>query len=219
MPGAAPAKSVPGCPSRRTTPTSSIVDVAAVRSATPGTKARRRGAARTMARPKPRSQGSRELMHEMSIYATQARPKILLQEYFRRLVLAQPKDPIKFLQNEIRDNPVVPDPFPDDIDERSIAEQEKRLDVRSLATKKACLKTVFDRFVKDDKCKLASMLIVFEEDPTILLEACPKHARDLPLALEKVSVEGGLFDWKTFCDAGLLCLSQPGASPGSADEA
>ena len=37
---------------------------------------------------KPQSQGSRELMHEMSIWATQHRPKLILTEYMRRLVLA-----------------------------------------------------------------------------------------------------------------------------------
>ncbi len=41
---------------------------------------------------KPQSQGSRELMHEMSIWATQHRPKLILTEYMRRLVLAQPKN-------------------------------------------------------------------------------------------------------------------------------
>ena len=165
---------------------------------------------------KPQSQGSRELMHEMSIWATQHRPKLILTEYMRRLVLAQPPDPLEFLKNEIRTNPVVPGPYNiEETDERPIAEQEKRLDVRSLNTKKASLRRVFDRFAnKEGLVKVAKLLVDCEENPTILLEACPKHARDLPLALEKVITDNGLMDWAAFRDCGLLCLSQPGLSPG-----
>ena len=165
---------------------------------------------------KPQSQGSRELMHEMSIWATQHRPKLILTEYMRRLVLAQPPDPLEFLKNEIRTNPVVPGPYNiEETDERPIAEQEKRLDVRSLNTKKASLKRVFDRFAnKEGLVKVAKLLVDCEENPTILLEACPKHARDLPLALEKVVTEGGLMDWAAFRDCGLQCMSGPGLSPG-----
>ena len=172
---------------------------------------------RTMtAARKPQSQGSRELMHEMSIWATQHRPKLILTEYMRRLVLAQPPDPLEFLKNEIRTNPVVPGPYNiEETDERPIAEQEKRLDVRSLNTKKASLKRVFDRFAnKEGLVKVAKLLVDCEENPTILLEACPKHARDLPLALEKVVTEGGLMDWAAFRDCGLQCMSGPGLSPG-----
>jgi hypothetical protein len=165
---------------------------------------------------KPQSQGSRELMHEMSIWATQHRPKLILTEYMRRLVLAQPPDPLEFLKNEIRTNPVVPGPYNiEEPDNRPIAEQEKRLDVRSLNTKKAALRRVFDRFAnKEGLVKVAKLLVDCEENPTILLEACPKHARDLPLALEKVITENGLMDWNAFRDCGLLCMSQPGLSPG-----
>ena len=165
---------------------------------------------------KPQSQGSRELMHEMSIWATQHRPKLILTEYMRRLVLAQPPDPLEFLKNEIRTNPVVPGPYNiEETDERPIAEQEKRLDVRSLNTKKAALRRVFDRFAnKEGLVKVAKLLVDCEENPTILLEACPKHARDLPLALEKVVTEGGLMDWAAFRDCGLQCMSGPGLSPG-----
>ena len=161
---------------------------------------------------KPQSQGSRELMHEMSIWATQHRPKLILTEYMRRLVLAQPPDPLEFLKNEIRTNPVVPGPYNiEEPDKRPIAEQEKRLDVRSLNTKKAALRRVFDRFAnKEGLVKVAKLLVDCEENPTILLEACPKHARDLPLALEKVVTDGGLMDWAAFRDCGLLCMSQPG---------
>ena len=172
---------------------------------------------RTMtAARKPQSQGSRELMHEMSIWATQHRPKLILTEYMRRLVLAQPPDPLEFLKNEIRTNPVVPGPYNiEETDERPIAEQEKRLDVRSLNTKKASLRRVFDRFAnKEGLVKVAKLLVDCEENPTILLEACPKHARDLPLALEKVVTEGGLMDWAAFRDCGLQCMSGPGLSPG-----
>ena len=81
---------------------------------------------------KPQSQGSRELMHEMSIWATQHRPKLILTEYMRRLVLAQPPDPLEFLKNEIRTNPVVPGPYNiEEPDTRPVAEQEKRLDLRA----------------------------------------------------------------------------------------
>ena len=129
---------------------------------------------------------------------------------------AQPPDPLEFLKNEIRTNPVVPGPYNiEETDERPIAEQEKRLDVRSLNTKKASLRRVFDRFAnKEGLVKVAKLLVDCEENPTILLEACPKHARDLPLALEKVVTDGGLMDWAAFRDCGLLCLSQPGLSPG-----
>ena len=94
-------------------------------------------------------------------------------------------------------------------DNRPIAEQEKRLDVRSLNTKKAALRRVFDRFAnKEGLVKVAKLLVDCEENPTILLEACPKHARDLPLALERVVTDGGLMDWAAFRDCGLLCMSQ-----------
>ena len=208
---AAALRRLPGCPptptpstSRRSAP---IIDPASPR---PKTK-------RTMtAARKPQSQGSRELMHEMSIWATQHRPKLILTEYMRRLVLAQPPDPLEFLKNEIRTNPVVPGPYNiEETDERPIAEQEKRLDVRSLNTKKASLRRVFDRFAnKEGLVKVAKLLVDCEENPTILLEACPKHARDLPLALEKVVTEGGLMDWAAFRDCGLQCMSGPGLSPG-----
>ena len=174
------------------------------------------GAGKMTAARKPQSQGSRELMHEMSIWATQHRPKLILTEYMRRLVLAQPPDPLEFLKNEIRTNPVVPGPYNiEEPDARPVAEQEKRLDVRSLNTKKASLRRVFDRFAnKEGLVKVAKLLVDCEENPTILLEACPKHARDLPLALEKVVTEGGLMDWAAFRDCGLQCMSGPGLSPG-----
>ena len=54
---------------------------------------------------KPQSQGSRELMHEMSIWATQHRPKLILTEYMRRLVLAQPPDPPRIPEERDPDEP------------------------------------------------------------------------------------------------------------------
>ena len=85
---------------------------------------------------KPQSQGSRELMHEMSIWATQHRPKLILTEYMRRLVLAQPPDPLEFLKNEIRTNPVVPGPYNiEETDERPIAEQRSLREVSRRATR------------------------------------------------------------------------------------
>ena len=144
---------------------------------------------------KPQSQGSRELMHEMSIWATQHRPKLILTEYMRRLVLAQPPDPLEFLKNEIRTNPVVPGPYNiEEPDNRPIAEQEKRLDVRSLNTKKAALRRVFDRFAnKEGLVKVAKLLVDCEENPTILLEACPKHAAGFAFGARE-SRHGGWID-------------------------
>ena len=136
---------------------------------------------------KPQSQGSRELMHEMSIWATQHRPKLILTEYMRRLVLAQPPDPLEFLKSQHGSNPSCPGLIILRSRTRGRSRSRRSGWTCRLNTKKASLRRVFDRFAnKEGLVKVAKLLVDCEENPTILLEACPKHARDLPLALEKV---------------------------------
>ena len=57
------------------------------------------------------------------------------------------------------------------------------------------------------------LLVAFAENPTLLLQAFPRHAQDLPKAIETVPALKGRMEWKDFCNAGLLCLSCPGSSP------
>ena len=114
---------------------------------------------------------------------------------------------------EIRNDPHTP-PAPEvEVDARPVADREKCLDVRSLNTKKRLLRQIFDAFAKDGIARRAKMLVAFGEDPSLLLRAFPRHASDLPAALEKANAPSGDFTWKLFCNTGLLCLSQPGSAP------
>ena len=129
-------------------------------------------------------------------------------------MLTKPDDPIAYLINEIKTNPHVPEGKSVEVDIRSTKEQESCLDVRALNTKKKLLKGIFDDFAKDGTVNRGELLVAFSENPTILLEAFPRHAKDLPKCIENMDApRSGEITWKTFCSKALLCLSQPGSSP------
>tara|TARA_B100000475_G_scaffold161518_1_gene122447 strand:+ start:129 stop:668 length:540 start_codon:yes stop_codon:yes gene_type:complete len=178
----------------------------------------------------------------MSIFAEQSSIKALLQEYMKvrgrrplismcrardvrqthdpqrtppqRVVLTKPDDPVAFLIKEIKENPHVPEGKTLEPDMRSAKEQESCLDVRALNTKKKLLRGIFDAHKKDDTVNRGELLVALSENPTILLEAFPRHATDLPRCIELMDApRSGEITWKVFCSKALLCLSQPGSSP------
>ena len=150
----------------------------------------------------------------MSIFADQSAIKALLQEYMKRVVTKKPADPVAFLIAEITKNPYVPEGKPVAVEARSVKEQEVCLDIRSLNTKKKLLRGIFDTFAKEGSVNRGQLLVALNDNPTILLKAFPRHAKDLPRCIENMDApRSGDIPWKVFCNKALLCLSQPGSSP------
>ncbi|KAK7253914.1 hypothetical protein SO694_00003416 [Aureococcus anophagefferens] len=163
-----------------------------------GQPARRRPRRGTMT-GRQKSAASAQLMEHMSIFAEQSSIKALLQEYMKRVVLTKPDDPVAFLIKEIKENPHVPEGKTLEPDMRSAKEQESCLDVRALNTKKKLLRGIFDAHKKDDTVNRGELLVALSENPTILLEAFPRHATDLPRCIELMDApRSGEITWKVY---------------------
>jgi hypothetical protein len=66
------------------------------------------------------------IIDEICDYATQNQVRDMLQEYMRRLIVEQPKEPLKFLIKEITENPFVITPKDGaDAEEKEAANEEK----------------------------------------------------------------------------------------------
>ncbi len=53
-------------------------------------------------------EGNQEIINEICDYCEEQQVKALLGEYLKRIVLAKPKDPIKFLLKSIQEDPYDP---------------------------------------------------------------------------------------------------------------
>jgi|EP01040_Poterioochromonas_malhamensis_P005810 hypothetical protein len=53
-------------------------------------------------------EGNQEIINEICDYCEEQQVKALLGEYLKRIVLAKPKDPIKFLMKSIQEDPYDP---------------------------------------------------------------------------------------------------------------
>ena len=53
-------------------------------------------------------EGNQEIINEICDYCEEHEIKALLGEYLKRVILAKPKDPIKFLLKSIQDHPFDP---------------------------------------------------------------------------------------------------------------
>mmetsp|Transcript_2083 Transcript_2083/g.6172 ORF Transcript_2083/g.6172 Transcript_2083/m.6172 type:complete len:159 (+) Transcript_2083:37-513(+) len=152
--------------------------------------------------------GSAELMEDMSIFAAQRQVQELLQEYLRRVILQRPSDVVAFLIDEIKQRPYVPTKG-----EAPESQDEDACDLRSVETKRRTLKQLFDRYSSDDRLDRAKLLVALAEDPSVLLSLFPRHAQDLPAALEAIDLpRDGLMTWPQFSHAALACLAKPGSS-------
>lgn len=156
---------------------------------------------------------SAELMQHMSIFAEQARVKMLLQEYMRRVVLRKPQDPIAYLINDISKNPFVPPEPQAPVDLRSLDERERCVDARPLQRKLDLLRHIFDGFADaSGRMNRGKFLAALDQNPSLLLEAFPRHARAIPRCLEALpATRDGLVTWDAFSDAALHCLAAPGS--------
>ena len=163
----------------------------------------------------PRSEESARLMETMSIFATQHQVKALLEEYMRRVVARKPVDPVAFLIDEITENPFVPPPAPAPVDARPVEDLMACLDLRPWRTKERLLRGLFRRFERPDgKVDRGEMLANLQASPTIMLQDFPRHAKDLPRAIERIPTDrDGLLEWDPFLAAAEAALAGPGTSP------
>ena len=153
------------------------------------------------------------LMEHMSIFAEQRKVRDLLREYLRRVILERPVDPVSFLLEEIRDRPYLPTKTDLDLDNRSPAEQTMHLDLRSVETKTKLLSDLFYLYADPEgRVDRGHILVAFADDPAVLLTRFPRHAIDIPKAIEHIDSTDGFIDWPRFAKACLSALSVPGSS-------
>lgn len=108
------------------------------------------------------------LMEDMSIFADQTAIKEMLGEYMRRLVLARPDDPVEFLLREIEQNPVL-------IEKNLSAERPKIVDARSISTKLAELRELYDILANGEILDRGKFFVAIQRNPELLMKAFPKH--------------------------------------------
>eukprot|EP00616_Rhizochromulina_sp_CCMP1243_P017074 CAMPEP_0118994156 /NCGR_PEP_ID=MMETSP1173-20130426/56351_1 /TAXON_ID=1034831 /ORGANISM="Rhizochromulina marina cf, Strain CCMP1243" /LENGTH=175 /DNA_ID=CAMNT_0006945423 /DNA_START=36 /DNA_END=563 /DNA_ORIENTATION=+ len=163
---------------------------------------------------KQKDQKSAVLMEEMSIFADRFQVKEVLQEYLRRVLLAQPTDPIAFLINEIKTNPHTPAAISRPVDERGEDVKAKYMEHREEGEQVVLLKQLFDVF--DPKgtgyAKRAEILVGMKEKPTLFLETFPMHFQEIYQCVEDMECgsKDGIVSWDQFSAELLTCLKAPG---------
>lgn len=155
------------------------------------------------------------LMEDMAMYAERMDVNGMMQAYLRRVLLEKPADPIQFLIDEITARPFIAASVLDDpIDARSEDVKKKFMDYREDYEKAQLLQELFDlceKAIGGDSVMKAQMVVLFNSNPTLLLERFPKHVNEIKRSIDSaVTRVEGLMTLSEFKKAALSALQLPG---------